>query len=129
MSSHSSKRCWSISRASRTTKSINSWSVGTAFFRGASVTMLMSHPHRHELGPRPELMAHRPLAGPVDRHVGLFGFIGAVKALEVHPLIAVRMQAFLRPLIHFEVVMADDRRRRIDQPVVHQRALQQHVGP
>src|SRR3954469_7549170 len=111
MSSHSSKRCWSISRASRTTISFNSLSVGTAFFRGASVTMLMSHPHRHELGPGPELVTHRPLAGPVDRPVGLFGLAGAVEALQVYPLVAVRVQAFLRALVHFEVVMADDRSR------------------
>src|SRR6266850_8033912 len=109
MSSHSLKRCWSISRATRTTKSINSWSVGIAFLRGASVTMLMSHPHRHELGPRPELVAHRPFAGSVDRHVGLPGLVGAVETLDVHPFVAVRMQAFLRALIHLEVVMDDDR--------------------
>ena len=38
------------------------------------------------------------------------------------------MQPFLGPLLHFEIVVADDGGRRVDQPVVDEGALEQHVG-
>ena len=64
---------------------------------------------------------------PLMTAVSCSASAGSIEPLQVDPWIAVDVQAFLRALIHFEIVMADDRGRRVDQPVIDQRALQQHV--
>ena len=49
------------------------------------------------------------------------------RAADIDPLVGVDLQALLRALVDLEIVVADHRGRRVDQPVVHQRALEQHV--
>src|SRR3954466_8466096 len=94
---HSTYLRSSSRRASRTTKSIRSWRVGS---------MQASHGQRHVLRPRPVLVAHGDLAGAVGGQLALGDLALVVVAVQAHPVIAAAVQPGLDATVGLQVVVA-----------------------
>src|SRR5664279_6183417 len=86
------------------------------------------HRRRHVARPGPVLVAHRDLARAGSRHLALTDFSRVEIAAQVDPRVAARVQALLDRAIGVQVVVADHRERRIDEPVVDAGALEQFFG-
>jgi len=86
-----------------------------------------SHRHGHEFRPGAELIAHLPFRRAVDDRGLLLDLRRIIEALNVDPGVGVDPQPLLRALVHFEVVVADDRGRGVDQPGVGQGAFEELI--
>src|SRR5712692_8581365 len=110
-SSHSSRRCWSSSQASRNRSRSAPRSIAslvTPVFSMAPMPRLLG---RHVAQPGGELAADVELARAGRAAAGRSGVVGvgAVAARDVDPIARLRSEPLLHPFVDFEVVGQDPR--------------------